>query len=89
MTDGQWHHFAVVRGDDNRLHLYIDGLLEASSVEKAADFSDTPYQVFLGMNHKKHPRYFQGLMDEVRFWNYARTKEDDRFSRPAGQTAWR
>ncbi len=76
MTDGEWHHFAVVRGDDNKLHLYIDGTLEASSDEAAADFDDTPYEVVLGMSIERNPRYFKGLMDEIRFWNDARSKEE-------------
>ncbi|MFT7641519.1 MAG: hypothetical protein ACI9G1_003269 [Pirellulaceae bacterium] len=76
MTDGKWHHFAVVRGDDNKLHLYIDGELESSSEEAAADFGDTPHPVFLGINHKTNPRYFRGLMDELRFWSDARSKEE-------------
>lgn len=76
MTDGKWHHVAVVRDDDQKLHLSIDGSLEASSQEAATDFGDAPYPVFLGMNHEKHPRYFKGLMHDVRFWNDARTKDE-------------
>lgn len=76
MTDGQWHHFAVVKDGDDLLHLYIDGKLEASSAERVTNFGDTPYSVFLGVLHEKHPRYFKGLMDDIRFWNDARTKDE-------------
>jgi eukaryotic-like serine/threonine-protein kinase len=76
ITDGTWHHFAIVRDDNSKLHLSIDGSLEASSEETVADFGDTPYPVFLGVSHEKHPSYFKGLMAKVRFWNYARTKEE-------------
>jgi len=75
VVDGGWHHFAVVKGEDDKLHLYIDGSLEASSDEAAADFNVTPYQVFLGVSIEKNPRYYRGLMDEIRFWNSARTIE--------------
>jgi WD40 repeat protein/serine/threonine protein kinase len=76
MNDGEWHHVAVVRDDDKKLHLFIDGSLEASSKEAVVDFGDTPYPLYLGVNIEKHPRYFKGLMDEVRFWNGARTREE-------------
>ena len=76
MIDGKWHHFAVVKGEDDKLHLYIDGSLEASSEETAADFGDASYPVFLGMNTERHTRYFRGLMDEVRFWKNARTRDE-------------
>jgi hypothetical protein len=63
-------------GDDHKLHLYVDGALEASSDEEAANFNDTSYRAFLGVNIEETPRYFRGLMDEFRFWNDARTKEE-------------
>ncbi|MDP1563329.1 MAG: protein kinase [Pirellulaceae bacterium] len=76
VTDGQWHHFTVVRDNDRKLHLYIDGSLEASSEDTVPDFGDATLAAFLGVNTNQAPRYFSGSMDEVRCWNVARTIED-------------
>ena len=73
VTDGQWHHFMMVRGDDGKLHLYLDGVLEASSSSTLAAFNETPYEVVLGTNVTNNTRYFKGSIDDLRFWSTART----------------
>ncbi len=76
IRDDSWHHFAVVRDDTRKLHLYVDGSLAASSEELVPDLGETRYSVVLGMNVKTNLRYFRGLMDEIRFWNVAKTREE-------------
>ncbi|MDX2070766.1 MAG: LamG domain-containing protein [Haliscomenobacter sp.] len=76
VTDGKWHHFAAVKGDDDYLQLYIDGKLEGKSPYLTGDFASTPYKMRLGMDQPHSPRYYKGSMDEIRFWNVARSQQD-------------
>ena len=76
VRDGQWHHFAALKGDDDYLYLYIDGKLDGKSLSKINDFSSTPYKMRLGMNVPSSTRYYKGSMDEIRFWNIARSPQD-------------
>ncbi|MEL6944335.1 MAG: LamG domain-containing protein, partial [Bacteroidota bacterium] len=73
VADGQWHHFAVVKEDDDRIYMYIDGDLEAMSEETLEDFGSDVYEVVLGTNVTNNTRYFDGQMDEIRFWNIAKS----------------
>ncbi|MEM9849091.1 MAG: LamG-like jellyroll fold domain-containing protein, partial [Bacteroidota bacterium] len=74
--DGNWHHFAAVKGSDNRLYLYIDGVLEGSNSGTIGDFGSNVYDVVLGYNNPNSPRYYNGQMDEVRLWNIERTQTE-------------
>lgn len=74
--DGNWHHFAAVKGDDDRLRLYIDGVLQATSPSAIGDFGPNTYTTYLGYHSPGSPRYFDGVMDDIRFWNVARTGTD-------------
>jgi len=76
LTDGQWHHFAIVNDNDHKLRLYIDGDEEAISDVSTSDMEDTNYNVLLGMNVDSNPRFYKGLIDEIRFWRIARTREE-------------
>jgi len=40
LTDGQWHHFAIVNDNDHKLRLYIDGDEEAISDVSTSDMED-------------------------------------------------
>ena len=72
VNDGEWHHFMMVKDDDKKLHLYLDGALEASSSGTIPDFDGTPYEVVLGTNVTNNTRYFKGTMDYVRLWSTVR-----------------
>lgn len=76
VADGQWHHFAAVKADDDYAYLYIDGMPDGKTQGKIKDFSTTPDKMRLGMNVTNGPRYYKGSMDEIRFWNVARTPSD-------------
>ncbi|MEZ6097087.1 MAG: protein kinase [Pirellulaceae bacterium] len=76
VADQQWHHLAVVRGDDAKLRLFINGELEDISEVVVDDFESASYPVNIGMNVKQNPRYFTGLMDDIRFWSRARSGEE-------------
>ncbi len=73
VADGQWHHVAGVY-DGSRIFLYIDGALdnfEFASGKMALD----NYPVCIGSHsYTKGPggrRYWNGLIDDVRIYNYA------------------
>ncbi|MEM1324795.1 MAG: LamG-like jellyroll fold domain-containing protein [Bacteroidota bacterium] len=74
--DGNWHHFAAVKGDDDRLYLYIDGVLEGSNSASIGDYGANIHEVVLGVNASTSPRYFDGQMDEIRLWNVARSASE-------------
>lgn len=78
LADAQWFHFAVVRGQDKRLRLFINGDLEATSDDFLEDFADQDFNIDLGRSVAKNPRYFKGLMDDVRFWDRGRFAEEIR-----------
>ncbi|MBK7761811.1 MAG: choice-of-anchor D domain-containing protein [Bacteroidetes bacterium] len=68
VNDGNWHHFAAVHGADE-MKLYIDGSLQAQSYSPVV-LSPETINVLLGKLHD-NSRYFQGSIDEIRFWNRA------------------
>ncbi len=69
VNDGKWHHIAGVF-DGTRLQLYIDGVLEAAkAAAKSIDVSN--YNVCIGANAQVPGREWNGLIDDVRIYNYA------------------
>ena len=72
LTDSNWHHFAAVKGEDDKLRLYVDGELDGTSRGIIRDFDAANFDVLLGVNVRTSPRYYHGMMDEVRFWNQER-----------------
>jgi len=73
VKDNVWHHIVGVRDEDQNMSIFVDGVLEASTAETAAQIN--PENFHIG----KVPgfsRYVDGTIDEVRIWNYARTQEE-------------
>jgi len=69
VNDGKWHHIAGVF-DGSALCLYIDGLLEsAKSDSNSVDVSN--YDVYIAENAQVPGRQWNGLIDDVRIYNYA------------------
>jgi hypothetical protein len=78
IMDGLWHHVAAVleQGFSDILHvkLYVDGRLETIADSSGpqpintASNADVKIGVFIGVNHN---RYFNGMIDEPRIWNFA------------------
>jgi len=76
INDGNWHHVAVALEDDGSINiaearLYVDGRQEtiAGVLEKAINTS-VAEDVRMGAFYAA-PRYFRGLIDEVRIYNRA------------------
>ncbi len=83
INNDTWHHVAVVVADDGspdiaEAQLYVDGQLETVS-----SFADEPINSGSAEDVKigaylaaGGPRYFQGLIDEVRIYNTAMTQQE-------------
>lgn len=64
-----WHHIAVTK-DASTLKIYVDGALLDSKPAPSPQQND--YKVFLGRD--TYGNYFDGKLDEVRFYNKALTQ---------------
>jgi len=69
-----WRHVAGV-WDGRQISVYLDGILEGS---RAFDrpIPDVPFSVKVGLNAFSQPKYFAGVIDEVRLWNRARSQAE-------------
>ncbi len=73
IDDGQWHHVAGVYDAEQALLLvYVDG-----SVDAQADVTGIPatnmYPVWIGADPEHAGRRWQGLLDDIRVFNYVLT----------------
>jgi hypothetical protein len=73
VNDGQWHHAAGVY-DGEMLYLYVDGKLDASS-KAAGTINTNDYPVYIGENAEQTGRFWNGLIDDVRIYNYALSED--------------
>jgi concanavalin A-like lectin/glucanase superfamily protein len=71
VNDGQWHHVAYVYGqsDVGVIRVYIDGALSGSKTNSAPWSWPTDQQIELGRSHDSFWYAFDGVLDEVRFYN--------------------
>jgi hypothetical protein len=74
VNDGHWHHVVGVY-DQKKLYLYIDGKLDASTPATGkVRVNEEP--VYIGENSQMPNRFWNGLIDDVRIYNYALTAEE-------------
>lgn len=72
VQDGNWHHIAgVYNRSKGKLYIYTDGILEdsLSYIDPISYFTE-PRNAIGGLGGAQ---YFEGLIDEVRVWNIARS----------------
>ncbi|MCF8366064.1 MAG: hypothetical protein K9H16_09795 [Bacteroidales bacterium] len=74
LNNGQWHHVACVF-DGSTKYIYVDGTLDIS-VSASGTIATNNYLVNIAENGENTGRYFNGLIDEVRIWNIARTQTE-------------
>jgi hypothetical protein len=69
VNDGHWHHVAGVY-DQEKIYLYIDGSLDASA-PASGTIRVNGEPVYIGENSEMPNRFWNGLIDDVRIYNYA------------------
>jgi hypothetical protein len=74
VNDGHWHHVAGVY-DQQKICLYIDGSLDASATASGTiRVNEEP--VYIGENSQIPNRFWNGMIDDVRIYNYALNAEE-------------
>ncbi len=74
LNDGQWHHLAAVN-DGQMLQVFIDGAFMGSVNETLYDITSLNRTSAIGAQFDASEFHFDGIVDEVRVWNLARTPE--------------
>jgi hypothetical protein len=69
VSSGQWHHVASVY-DGQKMSIYVDGKLDASQ-PRSGPIATNNFPVCIGENIENNKRFFNGLIDDVRVYNYA------------------
>ncbi|MHC4103910.1 MAG: LamG-like jellyroll fold domain-containing protein [Planctomycetota bacterium] len=72
VNDGQWHHIAGIY-DGSKMYLIIDGDLD-SSQPASGRINTNNEPVYIGENSENKGRFWNGLIDDVRVYNYALRK---------------
>jgi len=68
VNDGQWHHVAGVY-DGEKMCIYVDGAVDVSQTASGAiNANNEP--VYIGENSERAGRCWNGLIDDVRIYNY-------------------
>jgi len=78
VANGVWYHAAATY-DGSKWQLFLNGRLEAESVAGATPRADSIQHAGLGTALNSTglaAGYFDGVLDEVRIWNYARTRAE-------------
>jgi hypothetical protein len=65
----EWHHLTAIY-DGSIMRLYIDGKLDATKPWKGG-IASNDFDVLIGENAEQQGRCFDGLIDDVRVYNYA------------------
>ena len=68
ITTGEWHHVAGVY-DGKKMYLYVDGALDTSQ-EAWGAINTNDARLQIGGNTQVGDRFWNGLIDEVRVYNY-------------------
>ena len=72
LTAGKWQNWTVVFEDASTFHFYLDGVeLPLSNIGDRYDVSGTAF----GARNNGAERQFNGLIDDVKIFNYALTEE--------------
>jgi hypothetical protein len=74
VNDGKWHQVVGVY-DGAELRLYIDGALDVSMAAKGK-IATNDFPVMIGENAQLRGREWDGLIDDVRIYNYALSEDE-------------
>jgi hypothetical protein len=70
----QWHHVVGVY-DGSQMRIFVDGALDVSRPWDKG-IGSNGYPVYIGENAEQTGRFWQGLIDDVRIYNYALGESD-------------
>jgi len=70
----QWHHVAAVY-DGHQMCIYVDGKVDASK-SWTGGIGKNDFDVLIGENAEMKDRFFDGLIDDVRIYNYALSEKE-------------
>ncbi len=73
LNDGKWH-FLAFTFKKPEVKIYVDGMLDAQGIWDYDIFYSDEQNFFIGGRYASH--YFNGLIDEVKFYNVALTEEE-------------
>jgi predicted outer membrane repeat protein len=76
LQSGKWYHIAGVH-ENGKNTIYINGVKQ-NSVGSGEDINENNDPLTIGVDYLDSPRYFDGLIDEVRIWNRVRSEKDIR-----------
>lgn len=74
LNQNEWHHIAITYDNDTLL-FYIDGLIVDTLLTDSAITCDYESNFTIGKNEVLSRYGFEGMLDEIRLWNVARTPE--------------
>jgi len=74
VTANEWHHVAAVY-DGRQMCIYVDGKVDVCQ-PWTGGIGRNDYDVLIGGNAQEKNRYFDGLIDDVRIYNYALKEAD-------------
>ena len=66
---GQWQHVAGVY-DGRKMYIYVNGVLDTSQ-DASGSINTNDVRLQIGSNTEVEDRFWSGLIDEVRIYNYA------------------
>ncbi|MBA7709229.1 hypothetical protein ES703_118142 [subsurface metagenome] len=74
VSANEWHHVLGVY-DGRQMRTYVDGKLDVSR-PWGGGIGSNDYPVYIGENSENTGRYWDGLIDDVRIYNYALSKDE-------------
>lgn len=75
VNDGLWKHIAVTRTKSTgAVNIYINGILDNSGTSTNVNSLTAPTDIKIGKIQTAN-NYFNGSLDDIRFWNYVRTAQ--------------
>ncbi|MCA9248635.1 MAG: LamG domain-containing protein, partial [Planctomycetales bacterium] len=70
-TVNDWNHLVVTHDSANTMRLYLNGVLDSTTNTTSADINYNLDGVFGRLTPGSGPRYFDGSLDEIAFYDFA------------------
>lgn len=73
VADGQWHHIAITRDNNDELKLYVDGIISDVEQGQSGTIGGGPNPFSIGwgrvLNNPSGGYFYEGNLDNFRIWN--------------------